>query len=80
MEGALLEAQRRHFRDRGHLERQIACGPLLSDDGAEWVGSAMPAELADREAFETMLAGSPYARAGLYRDVEVHAWRFGGRR
>jgi uncharacterized protein YciI len=78
--GALLEAQRGYFRDHGYLERLIACGPLLSDDGTEWVGSATLVELADREAVDAMLAGAPYVRAGLYRDVEVHAWQFGGRR
>jgi uncharacterized protein YciI len=57
----------------------IADGPLLSDDGAEWLGTATLVELPDRGAADAMLARSPYAAAGLYENVEVHRWRFGGR-
>ena len=63
--------RRRHF---------IACGPLLSDDGTNWVGSAMLVELRDRAAVEAMLAEAPYLRAGVYAGVEIHHWEFGGRR
>ena len=28
---------------------------------------------------DAMLAGEPFTRAGLYADVEVHDWQFGGR-
>jgi uncharacterized protein len=73
-------AQRRYFFDGDHLEHTIARGPLLSDDGREWVGDAMLLELRDRAAVEAMLAWAPFARAGLYADVEIHDWEFGGRR
>jgi uncharacterized protein YciI len=76
-DGALDDDQRRFVTDR---RRQfIACGPLLSDDGTNWVGSAMLVELRDRAAVEAMLAEAPYVRAGMYAGVEVHHWRFGGR-
>jgi hypothetical protein len=26
-----------------------------------------------------MVKGSPFARAGLYRDIEIHSWQFVGR-
>jgi hypothetical protein len=58
----------------------IARGPLLSDDGREWVGDATLVELRDRAAVEAMLASTPFVRAGLYAHVEVHDWEFGGRR
>ena len=58
----------------------IARGPLLSDDGRDWVGDAMLLELPDRAAVEDMLASAPIAKAGLYADVEIHDWEFGGRR
>jgi uncharacterized protein len=51
----------------------IAYGPLLSDDGTSWLGTA------------TLLRapGPDKARAiltpGGYADVEVHSWQFGGR-
>lgn len=76
---SLLDRHRRYFVERGYRDRFIARGPLLSDDGTEWVGSAMLVELTDRAAVETMLDGEPYVRAGLYASVEVHRWQFGGR-
>ena len=57
----------------------ILGGPLLSDDGARSVGSALLVQLRDRAAVEAMLAGAPYVRAGPYASVEVHDWQFGGR-
>jgi uncharacterized protein len=73
-------AQRRYFVDGGYLEHMIARGPLVSDDCREWVGDATLIELRDRAEVETMLASIPFVRAGLYVDVEVHDWEFGGRR
>jgi uncharacterized protein YciI len=77
---ALRAAQRRYFVDGGYLERLIARGPLLSDDGREWVGDATLIEVRDRSAVDAMLAGAPFVRAGLYANLEVHDWEFGGRR
>ena len=57
----------------------ILCGPLLADDGAGWVGSALLVQLGDRAAVEAMLAGAPDVQAGLYASVEIHDWQFGGR-
>ncbi len=74
-----LRDEYRRFLSQGYQERLIACGPLLSDDGTEWVGTAMLAELPDRASAEAMLAQEPYTRAGLYDSVEIHNWRFGGR-
>ena len=76
---ALAAAQRRWFDDPGHRDRFILGGPLLADDGAGWVGSALLIQLGDRAAVEAMVAGAPDVRAGLYGSVEVHDWQFGGR-
>jgi uncharacterized protein len=57
----------------------IVFGPLLSEDGSDWLGTAMLVELANRTVVEALVGSSPYARAGLYEDVEIHSWRFGGR-
>ncbi|MEU3341928.1 YciI family protein [Streptomyces sp. NPDC002144] len=51
----------------------IAYGPLLSDDGATWLGTAVLLRAPDRDAARAVL--SP----GGYADVEVHDWQFGGR-
>jgi uncharacterized protein len=76
---ALGAAQRRWFGEPGHRDGCILRGPLLSDDGAVWVGSALLVQLPDRAAVEAMLAGAPYVQGGLYASVEVHNWQFGGR-
>jgi hypothetical protein len=76
---ALGAAQRRWFGVPGHRDGVILRGPLLSDDGAGWVGSALLVQLRDRAAVEVMLAGAPYVQAGLYASVEIHDWQFGGR-
>jgi uncharacterized protein len=72
-------AQRRWFDQPAHRDRFILRGPLLADDGAGWVGSALLVQLPDRAAVEAMLAGAPYVQAGLYASVEIHDWQFGGR-
>jgi uncharacterized protein len=76
---ALGAAQRRGLGAPGHRDGVILRGPLLADDGAGWVGSALLVQLADRAAVEAMVAGAPYVQAGLYGSVEIHDWQFGGR-
>lgn len=57
--------------DRDEL---IAYGPLLSDDGARWLGTALLVRAPDADAARAVLT------RGRYADVEVHDWAFGGRR
>ncbi|MFF5974059.1 YciI family protein [Streptomyces sp. NPDC012769] len=52
----------------------IAYGPLLSDDGAAWLGTAALVRAADPATARTVLTGDHYA------SVEAHDWQFGGRR
>ncbi|MEV4200067.1 YciI family protein [Micromonospora globbae] len=56
-----------------HRDELIAYGPLLSDDGATWLGTAALVRAADPDAARAVLTADRYA------DVEVHTWRFGGR-
>ncbi|MEU8421206.1 YciI family protein [Micromonospora sp. NPDC048835] len=51
----------------------IAYGPLLSDDGATWLGTAALLRAPDPGAARAILTADRYA------DVEVHNWQFGGR-
>lgn len=57
-------------RDRDEL---IAYGPLLSDDGATWLGTAVLLRAPDPDTARAVLTQDEYA------DVEVHNWYFGGR-
>jgi uncharacterized protein YciI len=51
----------------------ISYGPLLSDDGATQLGSAVLIRAPDPAAAGAVLTPDRYA------DVEVHNWQFGGR-
>jgi len=51
----------------------IAYGPLLSDNGATWLGTAMLVRAADPDKAGAILTPDRYA------DIEVHSWQFGGR-
>ncbi len=51
----------------------IAYGPLLSDDGTAWLGTAALVRAPDADAARAVLD------AVRYDAVEVHSWQFGGR-
>ncbi len=78
-QSVLRQHQLDYLAEKGFSDRLIVCGPLLSNDGTEWRGTALMVELADRTLVESMMAEGPYAEAGLYERVEIHDWRFGGR-
>ncbi|MEU0286487.1 YciI family protein [Streptomyces sp. NPDC052492] len=52
----------------------VAYGPLLSDDGDTWLGTAVLLRATDPETARAVLNPVGYA------DIEVHNWEFGGRR
>ncbi|WP_329360176.1 YciI family protein [Streptomyces sp. NBC_01483] len=51
----------------------IAYGPLLSDDGATWLGTAVLLRAPNPDTARAVLTPEAYA------DIEVHDWQFGGR-
>ncbi len=59
----------------GFGERVVLAGPLLGDDGATPVGSLLVVACADRAAAEAFAAADPYRQAGLFRSVEIRAFR-----
>jgi uncharacterized protein YciI len=52
----------------------IAYGPLLSDDGNSWLGTAALLQAPDPDRARALLTPNRYAA------IEVHNWTFGGRR
>lgn len=60
--------------DRDGLDGIIAYGPLLSDDGGAWLGTAALVRAAGPDAARAAVTEDRYAA------VEVHRWEFGGRR
>jgi uncharacterized protein YciI len=57
----------------GLRDELIAYGPLLSDDGTAWLGTAVLLRAPDPRAARSVLTPDRYA------DIEVHSWQFGGR-
>lgn len=55
-------------------DQLIAYGPLLSDDGATWLGTAAVLHATDPENARAVLTPDRYA------GIEVHNWQPGGRR
>jgi uncharacterized protein len=51
----------------------IAYGPLLSDNGTTWLGTAALVRAPDPDKARAVLTSNRYA------GIEVHYWRFGGR-
>ncbi|MGY5035862.1 YciI family protein [Streptomyces sp. 900116325] len=51
----------------------IGYGPLLSDNGATWLGTAALVRAPNPDTARAVLTADRYA------DVEVHNWQFGGR-
>ncbi|HEV7185128.1 MAG TPA: hypothetical protein VGN33_11575, partial [Leifsonia sp.] len=51
----------------------IAYGPLLSDDGTTWLGTAALTQAPDPDTARAILTPHRYA------EIEVHNWEFGGR-
>ncbi|WP_420907352.1 hypothetical protein [Streptomyces scabichelini] len=51
----------------------IAYGPLLSDNGTAWLGTAALVRAPDPDTARAVLTPDRYA------DIEIHNWQFGGR-
>jgi uncharacterized protein YciI len=65
------EAHLAHIADTGCV---LQAGPFLNGAG-EMSGSLVILDVADRAAAEAWAKGDPYARAGLFADVRIEAWR-----
>ena len=60
---------------KAQSERILTAGPLLDDDASGMVGSLLILDLPDRDAARAFAADDPYAKAGLFRSVEIKPWK-----
>lgn len=74
----LVEAHRAYFAAYD-TENFIVRGGLLSDDGALWQGSGNLIALPSRGDVEAFLSKEPFYTNGLYDEVLVERYKFGGR-
>lgn len=56
---------------REHRDMVRFCGPLLTDDGAGFLGTMFIIDAPDRAAAEAFIAGEGYNRAGLFGDIQI---------
>lgn len=78
-DAALQAAYTEFWSAADRTGRCILFGPLLDDDGATWIGSAVLLEAADRTAAAALLDADPLHQAAFYERRDLHCWRFGGR-
>jgi uncharacterized protein YciI len=60
-------------------ERLILYGALTTLDGAEPAGVALALQTPDREAVDALIQDERIG-LGVFSEVEIHEWEFGGRR
>ena len=60
-----------------HGDNVMVRGPLLDDAGAGSIGSIMLLDVPNLDAGRELLEGDPFRKAGVYKEVAYHRWRFG---
>ncbi|RIA47426.1 YciI family protein [Dichotomicrobium thermohalophilum] len=68
------EAHLEHLR--GHAGAIVSAGPLLGEDGSTPVGSLLIVEAESLDAARAMMDADPYAKAGLFDQINVYPWRW----
>jgi uncharacterized protein YciI len=54
----------------------LLAGPMLSDDGAQLIGSLFVVDVPDRAAAEAFSANDPYVKADVFGSVQIHPFRW----
>ena len=56
-----------------HADQLVYAGPLLDEAGGRPLGSLLVLDVPDLRSAEAFASGDPYARAGLFHDVQIVA-------
>ena len=59
------------------MDRYVARGPMLTDDGQDLIGSFMIVEFPDREACDGFWGREPLNTGGVFSEVTIDSWRYG---
>ena len=62
---------------KDNLDRLLAGGALLADDGGPGPGGLIILDTEDRAEAEAFIAEDPFTKAGLFQDVIITRWRKG---
>ena len=60
------------------MDSFIARGPMRSDDGLRNIGTFYIIQVKDRAAAEAFIAAEPLNQAGVFSEIRINRWRFGG--
>ena len=76
---------REHVRDslrqkhlewlEGHVDKVIAGGALMNDDGSSVIGGLMLVDIDSREEAEAFIADDPFTASDLFARVDIIRWR-----
>jgi len=66
-----------HAYQASVIDRFLAHGPLLSDDGTEITGSLFLIQVPDLAAAEAFVQAEPMTQAGVFGEVRINRWRYG---
>jgi hypothetical protein len=58
-----------------NLDRLLAAGGLIDDDGTGGQGGVIILDTDDRDEAEDFIANDPFNKAGLFESVSVTRWR-----
>lgn len=50
-------------------------GPMLMDDGETPCGTVLVIDAENRAEAEQFANNDPYAKAGLFKEIQIHAWK-----
>ena len=59
------------------MDRYIARGPMLNDDGVGLIGSFFIVEFPDRAACDEFIAAEPLNYGGAFETDTTQRWRYG---
>jgi uncharacterized protein YciI len=61
---------------KGLGDKVIMGGPYTTKNGEQPIGSLLIIEAEDEAAIKAIAAGDPYAKAGLFKSVEILPWKW----
>jgi uncharacterized protein YciI len=64
-----LQPHRDYLRSQKHI--LVIAGPLMSDDGAQFVGSLLIVNVKTRAEAQAFVDGDPFTRAGMFSSVTI---------
>ena len=69
------EAHEAYLNENG--DNIMVRGPLLDDDGVDSIGTLLLLDVPDLDSGDKLLKGDPFRKAGIYKELMYHRWRFG---